>query len=476
LVDRPKSAVTDQVFNSGLLAEALQGLEAAESPLRATVLSRLAWAVLTTGPQDRAEDVSREALAMARRLGDPPTLVNALYGRLAALLGPDRPEERLAVATELGRLGEQTGDLGRAVRGHSFRLFALVELGDIEGAKRAHADYVRLGEELRLPLYRYASLLRPAAFELLQGRFSEGERMLRQARAGMEDLGYPVAAQIYVLAMLMAWADRDPLNSSLEVEVAELDDHPFCVRLMASALAWMRAETGRFAAARVALDQLAADDFAWLARDRRNWLPSAAFCAAACSLLGDKRRATYLYALMLPYAGHSVTLHMGMATYGPVSRYLGLLASTLERWVQADRHFEDAVAMSTRMGALASLARTRFDYAVALLAHPRPDEQRARVQSLLDDARAMAEGLDMPRLAQRCAEALPGLPAGLTPREAEVLALLASGSSNKEIAERLVISGFTVERHITNLYAKIGARGRAEATSFALRHGLVASQ
>ena len=56
-----------------------------------------------------------------------------------------------------------------------------------------------------------------------------------------------------------------------------------------------------------------------------------------------------------------------------------------------------------------------------------------------------------------------------------MLALLASGSSNKDIAERLVISAFTVERHITNLYAKIGARGRADATAFALRHGLLGS-
>ena len=66
----------------------------------------------------------------------------------------------------------------------------------------------------------------------------------------------------------------------------------------------------------------------------------------------------------------------------------------------------------------------------------------------------------------------PRLPDGLTRREAEVLALLASGCTNKEIGERLVISAFTVERHISNLYAKIGARGRADATAYALRHGL----
>ena len=49
-------------------------------------------------------------------------------------------------------------------------------------------------------------------------------------------------------------------------------------------------------------------------------------------------------------------------------------------------------------------------------------------------------------------------PAGLSPREIEVLQLLASGRNNREIAETLFLSVRTVERHITNLYAKIGAR------------------
>jgi DNA-binding NarL/FixJ family response regulator len=60
----------------------------------------------------------------------------------------------------------------------------------------------------------------------------------------------------------------------------------------------------------------------------------------------------------------------------------------------------------------------------------------------------------------------------LSSREVEVLRLLAGGSSNREIAEALVISVRTVERHITHIYAKIGARGKADATAYALRHAL----
>jgi DNA-binding NarL/FixJ family response regulator len=52
-----------------------------------------------------------------------------------------------------------------------------------------------------------------------------------------------------------------------------------------------------------------------------------------------------------------------------------------------------------------------------------------------------------------------------------VLRLIAAGKSNQQIADALVLSLRTVERHITNLYAKIGAHGKADATAYALRHG-----
>ena len=64
-------------------------------------------------------------------------------------------------------------------------------------------------------------------------------------------------------------------------------------------------------------------------------------------------------------------------------------------------------------------------------------------------------------------------PAGLTRREVEVLTLVARGLSNKEIAERLVISSKTVGNHVEHIYTKIDASNRAAASLFAMQHGLL---
>ncbi len=64
------------------------------------------------------------------------------------------------------------------------------------------------------------------------------------------------------------------------------------------------------------------------------------------------------------------------------------------------------------------------------------------------------------------------LPDGLTPREGEVLSLIAAGLANQEIARKLFISEGTVKTHINNLFGKIGARDRAQAVAYAFRRGL----
>jgi DNA-binding NarL/FixJ family response regulator len=107
-------------------------------------------------------------------------------------------------------------------------------------------------------------------------------------------------------------------------------------------------------------------------------------------------------------------------------------------------------------------------------------EIRQAIQQVLDD-HAVLDPAVQHHLIDAIATAPPAhgppsaasFPDGLTPREAEVLSLIAAGLSNTEIAERLVISEGTVKSHINRLLAKINARDRAQAVAYAYQHGLV---
>jgi predicted ATPase/DNA-binding CsgD family transcriptional regulator len=92
----------------------------------------------------------------------------------------------------------------------------------------------------------------------------------------------------------------------------------------------------------------------------------------------------------------------------------------------------------------------------------------------LAETLSLARGLSNVRDAgERDGSPLPPALGGLSERETEVLRLVARGQSNAEIATELVLSVRTVEKHVANIYAKIGARGRADAATYALRHGFI---
>ena len=98
--------------------------------------------------------------------------------------------------------------------------------------------------------------------------------------------------------------------------------------------------------------------------------------------------------------------------------------------------------------------------------YPQFDRHRVRMKPLAEriaERRALLTGA--PRKS--------GLPNGLTPREGEVLRLIACGFTNREIGDALHISDRTVATHARNIFDKVGAANRAEATAYAVREGLV---
>lgn len=95
----------------------------------------------------------------------------------------------------------------------------------------------------------------------------------------------------------------------------------------------------------------------------------------------------------------------------------------------------------------------------------------------LDAARAVFEALgatpDLTMVDELLGTAAVRMPGGLTRREVEVLRLVATGATNRDIADQLVISEKTVARHLTNTFNKLGMTSRAGATAYAYEHGLI---
>jgi DNA-binding NarL/FixJ family response regulator len=126
---------------------------------------------------------------------------------------------------------------------------------------------------------------------------------------------------------------------------------------------------------------------------------------------------------------------------------------------------DDSILAALRAGALGYLTKDAGREHIARALHA-----AAAGQAILDpavQARLVAAAGPAP-------DSVPSqpLPDGLTAREAEVLSLITTGRTNAQIADALVISTSTVKTHINNIFAKTGCSDRAEAVSYAYRHGL----
>ena len=179
--------------------------------------------------------------------------------------------------------------------------------------------------------------------------------------------------------------------------------------------------------------------------------------------------------------GHLESRRGILSAGAAAGRLLGLLSQTMGNPDQAATHFEDALALCREGGYGPELAWTCCDYADCLDQHD-GHEDRAKAMALLNESLAIATELGMRPLIGRVNQRLervqtkpasaPTYPGGLTEREVEVLRLVAAGKTNLEIAEELVIAEGTARRHVANIYEKIGAANRAEATRYALTAGL----
>ena len=462
----PKFAGSYHIGNVGtdLVAahqEALELLGPAPSLERLDILENL-WELYRAGIEPEPRKVAaRDALATADALGEQ------VAARRFFILGMEqsqrrRFEEGLESELEALRLCSEADP-------PAFELH--VRLMTLLNARRPSdggllREYQRRARELGSRQHLvWAEKLIPGGEAVSQGDFETGEYLFAQAIEAAAELNL-------AFLRIQAGTHRTQMDTFLghweRIEAFSAPHRAGDTR--GEALVWLDAHGLRPEQAAEGFQRLADRGFEF--PDDHGVPEAYAAAAEACYLLGERRHAAALYEKLLPFAGfywRPVTI-----VFGSYERPLACLATLMERWEEAEEHFENAVAAEELVSYRPALAWTRAYYAEMLQKRNGSRDGR-RVRELARRALEEAEAMGMRPLVERVS-ALIGrerYPDGLTKREVEVLRLITMGKSNRVIAEELVLSINTVERHVSHIYNKTGAESRVELVNYANAHGLV---
>ncbi len=390
------TALADEENLIPLIEDALERMPPDDCALRAQLLARLAAATYWSSSAAQRDALVGEAIAMARRVGDPETLALVLSDAHRATWDPDSPDRSLPWASEIYAVAERYGNTELAMIAHSWRISLLLELGELAIVDREIATFKRAASRLHQQRGQAQALLHSCARAIMDGRFTEAEGHL-----GEVSVYATLLQQDPFLSMRMgalAFVMREAQGRLVELEAGVrhfADTQPampvwrcglLCVYLQGGRETELRREYGRLVGA---LDALPRDNL---------WLPALALLSEACAHLGDRAGAPVLRSLLEPYAGRNAVTP-DVAFLGPVDRYLALLAATEGDEVQAAVWFASARELAERMGAQPTLARLAFDEAAWLPLHG-----DGRGADLVAEAIARADALGLEWLAARARE------------------------------------------------------------------------
>ncbi len=381
---------------AALVREALDALGDGLPALRAQLLAHLA-ATLFWSPlrEHRAQVLAlgREANETAARSGDPAAILAVAVSTEWTCWGTDTADGRLRRADDILRRATELHQPEAALRAHMYVTVCRLERGEIVEADRTVERFAAYARELRQdPQLWYATLYRGMR-GLMSGDFAETARAIEEGSLSPAATRLAFEAQRTILLR-----ERGRTRETIEPTralVRSLPGLPVWRCALASALA----ECGDLDGARVELEQLGVEDFAGLHRDFL-WLYGMSHLARACAAVGDVARARVLYDMLLPYADWFAVAGQGTLCDGSIARHLGLLATTLERWEDAVRHFDAALAAHERIGANALVTATQADYATMLRRRGKSGDER-RARTLADAALAGARRLGQSGLAAR---------------------------------------------------------------------------
>jgi tetratricopeptide (TPR) repeat protein len=371
-------------------SERVQALEAADEaladddPRRARVLALLALELHHAGEPARCRALTAEAIEIARAAGDQTALAQTLVNATSAIAAPNMLQERKRMIDELLELAQRLDDPRLSFYAAVWRMIIGLETGDPAQAESGLTTMRTLAAAVPEPSMAFLRLMLESGWALARGELEAAEQWAIQTFEIGTASGQPDAMTTFG-AMLFGARSYQGRAGELVEQIMELAGEARSPAWRAAA-AGALIESGREDEARaLAL----AEDFQSVPWD---WLWSGTMCgwAIVCARLQIVDRAGELHELLAPFADRLTV--SGALVSGSIPSTLGSLATTLERYEQAEEHFAAAAEIEERFGAPLFLARTRASWARALIARGRP-EDLDRAQHMLEQAEEVAERL-----------------------------------------------------------------------------------
>jgi tetratricopeptide (TPR) repeat protein len=371
--------------------ERVQALEAAgealadDDPRRARVLALLALELHHAGEPGRCRALTAEAIEIARAAGDQTVLAHTLVNATSAIAAPNMLHERKRMVEELLELVQRLDDPKLSFYAAAWRMIIGLETGDPGQAESGLKTMQTLAATVPEPSMAFLRLMLESGWALAQGELEAAEQWAIQMFEVGTASGQPDASSTFG-AMLFGTRSNQGRASELLEQIIGLVDEARSPSAWRAAAAGALIESDREDEARA---MALAEDFQSVPWD---WLWSGTMggWAVVCARLRIVDRAGELYELLAPFADRLTV--SGALVSGSIPSTLGALATTLERYEQAEEHFAAAADIEERFGAPLFLARTRASWARALIARGRPEDRERAVQ-MLEQAEEVAERL-----------------------------------------------------------------------------------
>jgi DNA-binding SARP family transcriptional activator len=382
-----------------LLQAAALGVAAEPSAQRVRVLAHLSRALAYRGNHPAAGAWWSQAVEMARLVGDRGALVVALTH--AAWTRGSRPLDEilvdLAEADALARTlpHHHLSDVARGMR-----VALLIEAFDLDGAREQNAALRALSERAGQPFLARVVEQHEAVLALCEGRLDAAEaaanrsdEIARRTEAG--------PSAVHGIQMFSIRREQGRLAEIAPVVRLVVSAQADTDGVWRPALAVLLAEIGDVEAAQRELRALV-DAGLWATLRGGLGTGGLTYAADAAALIEDAALAAPIYEPLLAFEGQNVVIGSAVMCYGAADRMLGALATVMQRWDDAERHLENALALNRRFGSPTWVAHTLYER--ARLAGRRGEEASARARAA--EALAAARQLGLHGLVARNRRAL----------------------------------------------------------------------